>query len=673
MNFNWLKDPVLGPDIVVQDLLVAGVIFLIGVGLSMIFPRLLSKSITGILTEVEEGSLLKLKRSKKDRSAEHDHIAKRMEISVGKPVRRGLILFYLMLFLSLAVVSLDLEMDTVIRVFGRNYEAWRLLQFLVTFILVLILTIFALEPILRAIIYTALGSKISKTKKYKLYRSLKTPTKAGLIILGLLISLAISFNVNQMKPFELILEIAIFITIILAFFVTAQIVVTVIEPSFRSDEKSKRDTGKAIGRAIKIAFYLVGVIIALLFLGISPTTLVGGSVVTGLVLGFGLQDTIANFASGILIVMDKPFVIGDRIRIDWGGRETWGDVVDISLRSTWIKTPEEELIVVPNHAIASSQVWNYTRESPRMVLQFDVGISYDSDWRLAEKLILEILRKHPLVLNRPSPYVLMKDFSDSSQVLNVWFWIPEARDRVVIRSDVMKKIKDAFDRNGVEIPYPYRTQVYKQDMPKPERLAGEYHSPIFLPSTGFRKVKLQEESLLEVDRTGSVVLAPTSGEFPARYTAPVVMETAKRMGASVSAIFIKSPGGSSVEGQRALRIYNKLAKAYGVEIKLLYKEGDVLEKILESVESENATIVVMGTTEESVFGRITKRSVSQELLVHLSIPTMIVPISERMRRSSSTGPIDAQKEMEEFDEENVDFSAIGTLDKLAPPDDDMEE
>ncbi|MFW3146589.1 MAG: mechanosensitive ion channel domain-containing protein [Thermoplasmatota archaeon] len=668
MNFDWLKDPVLGSDIVIQDLLVAVAIMLLGIILSIIFPRIMANSIANIFANIEESSILGRKRRKGEVSSERENIERRMKRTVAAPVRKGLIWFYLILFLVLAVYSMNIEMSTTFELFHRDYEVWRLLQTGVAFLMVLVLSVFALEPILRATIYSSLGKNTTKSNKYKLFRSLKVPVKVMVVIIGLYMALLISFSSDQLSPVRLVLDILVFTSILLLSYVVAQIVVTILEPQFRSEEKSQRDTGKAIGRAIKIAFYVLGAVAALLYIGISPVTLVGGGVVTGIVLGFGLQDTIANFAAGILIVMDKPFVIGDRIRIDWGGRETWGDVTDISLRSTWIKTPEEELIVIPNNAIASSQVWNYTRESPRMVLQFDVGISYDSDWRLAEKLILEILHKHPLVLNKPPPYVLMKDFGDSAQILTIWFWIPEARDRIIIKSDVLKKIKDAFDKNGVEIPYPYRTQVYKRDMPKPERLKEEYKSPIYLPSTGFRKFKIQHEAAVEVDRAGSVMLAPTSGSYTARYSAPIVMETAKKMGAAVVALYIKTPGGSAVEGQRALRIFNEVAKAYAVDIKLLYKEGDVLENILETVESESATIVVMGSTEETVLGRLAKRSVSNELLQHLSIPTMIIPISERTRALPPALAVE-----QEFKEGEVDFTSLGAMEELGPKVDEMEE
>ncbi len=672
--FDWLNDPVLGTDIQVQDLIIAGAIFLLGVILSTFLPRLLAKNIAKIISGFEERSLVKrFKKGSKDHRKQKGRIDRRMEATVVKPVKRGLITFYLLLFLVLAILSLPIEMGTEFEVFNRDYQAWRFIQFLVAFGLLVLLSVYALEPILKAAIYAAMGSKTSKTSKYRLYRSLKMAMKILIITLGAFISLEVSFTRDQLRPINWLLDILVFSIILVTSFTIAQFVVTLTEPQFRSGEKSKKDTGKAIGRAIKIALYLLGLIIALLYLGISPTTVFGGSVAAGIILGFGLQDTIANFAAGVVIVMDKPFVIGDRIRLDWGGRETWGDVTDVSLRSTWIKTPEDEVIVVPNNVIASSQVWNYTRDSPKVALVFDVGISYDSDWKLAEKLILEILHKHPLVLNKPPPYVLMKEFAESSTVMTLWFWISEARDRLIIRSDILKRTKDAFDRNGVEIPYPYRTQVYKADLPKPHKLAEDYKSPLYLPSTGHRKFKVQEDSIVELETTGTVILAPTSGSYPARYAAPIVMETAMKMGASVVALFIKTPGGSNIEGQRALRIYNEVAKSNGIDIKLIYKEGDVLENILETVEAEEASIVIMGSTEESVFGRISKRSVSRELLVHLSIPTMIIPIKAVAREKEVE---ETKRVMEEqLDESVVDFSSLGALEKMEEEsmDEDMDE
>jgi small-conductance mechanosensitive channel/nucleotide-binding universal stress UspA family protein len=674
VSFDWLEDQVLGSEIVVQDVLIAGAIFLLGIILASFMPRMMANNIARIFSNIEFRSFIKGGKKKKEEEKQErkQKIDKRMKRTVAKPVKRGLIGFYLLLFLVLAVYSLPIEMGTTFEVYGEDYQAWRFLQFGVAFVLILLLSIFALEPILKASIYALLGRGVTNRQKYRLYRSLKVAVKLFIIVFGTFASMKLSFTNAQIDLVGWLIDIMVFTMLMLAAYIIAQIVVTLTEPQFQSGEKSKNDMGKAIGRAIRIGIYLFGIILGMLYIGVRPEAIFGGSVVAGIILGFGLQDSIANLAAGVQIVMDKPFVIGDRIRLDWGGRETWGDVTDISLRSTWIKTPEDEMIVIPNSVIGSSQVWNYTRESPRVALHFDVGISYDSDWKLAEKLLLEILHKHPLVLTKPPPYILMKDFVESAQILTVWFWIPEARDRLAIQSDILKRIKDAFDHNGVEIPYPYRTQVYKADMPKPHRLADEYKSPVYLPSTGFKKFKVQQDTMVEVETTSTVILAPTSGAFAARNTAPFVMETAKKMSASVTALYIRTPGTTSLDGQEALRIYNEVAKAYSVEIKVLYKEGDIIGNILDSVESESASLVIMGTNEETMFGRITRRSISQELLRHTSVPTMIIPMKALMKMK-------ARKEMEKkeaerrFDEDRVDFTSLSALERMEEEGMDFDE
>ena len=133
--------------------------------------------------------------------------------------------------------------------------------------------------------------------------------------------------------------------------------------------------------------------------------------------------------------------------------------------STSILTPEEEMIVIPNKLIASSEIWNYTKGSNIVVQKVHIGISYGSDWRLAEKLILKVVNKHPYVMKTPKANVRMLGFGDSSINLELWMWIIDARDMEQISSDVYEMIKDIFDENGIEIPYPYRTVVYKNDLP----------------------------------------------------------------------------------------------------------------------------------------------------------------------------------------------------------------
>jgi len=672
---SWYEDPVLGSEIVVYELMIALGIFALGIILSIWFPRLIAKNVTRFYLNIEERSLAKDRsRTRYEIDAELEKSSRKFRKTLELPLKRSLIGLYIGLFFLIAVLFLNIEMDTIFLIRDNDYEVWRLLQAFVILAISTFISLFFLDPILRATLYAVFGNKVSKSSRYRLYRQMRFPFKSFFIVLGLFIALNISFTNSQLVHPETVRRVLYFFLTIFFTWAFAHLLVLILEPRFKEPGKRGVNTGKAIGRLARALIFVLGGFAGMLVLGLDPLTIATSLGLIGFALAFGLQDTVANFAAGIMISLDRPFVIGDRIRIHWEGQDTWGDVRDISLRSTWIKTPEGEMIVVPNNLIATSQVWNYTRESPKMAIHFEVGISYDSDWKLAERIILEILKKHPMVLSNPPPYVLMKDFKDSSMELTVWFWIPEARDKRVMESDVRKRIKDAFDANGVEIPYPYRTLVYKTDLERPHRMKEDYRSPLYLPSTGYKRMKINSESGIEIGKESTVILAPTSAPYAAKFTAPYVMEIARKMGADLTALYIKSPGSDPQKGQRALRIYNEMATIYGIAIKLRYEEGNVLEKILDVVEEEEATLVVMGSAEETIFGTLTRRNISQELMKHLNIPTMIIPfkreLENKYRQMQRTGSDEEHPPLSESPEipslPKGDFTTISRLENIAP-------
>ena len=204
----------------------------------------------------------------------------------------------------------------------------------------------------------------------------------------------------------------------------------------------------------------IGVAISLSVLGVNIFAVATGLGLIGFALAFGMQDTIANFMAGIMIAVERPFKIGDRIRVG----DEWGDVTDIGMRSTRILTVKHETVTIPNNLIATREVWNYTKENPSIIMTVPIGISYDSDWHRAESIILTVAKRHPFVLKKPEPEVRMVDFGESSIDLELWAWISHAKYKDTAKSDVLKSVKDRFDRNGIEIPYPYRTIVFKKDI-----------------------------------------------------------------------------------------------------------------------------------------------------------------------------------------------------------------
>ncbi len=631
----WLADPVFGSELVVFDLVLAGLVLLFGIITAFWYPGMMAKIISRLFMDIELKRIRKLKKHQMT-DDERENIERRSRKTVEIPLKRGLITIYLLIFFILSFLILGINMNTKLVMANQEFRAYQFVQWMTIFTFFLLFSLFAAYPLLRAIVYAIFSQRLRNSEKYALYRSLKLATRLFLIVTGSYLAFLYSFTLDQMDKASLLLNIHIFLIIILLSYMAAKYISNIMGTSAKRSDRLEGKQKRSLSRLIQTGIFLIGGFIALLVIGLDPITMGTLLGLIGFALAFGLQDTVANFAAGIMIAMDKPFVIGDRIRLDWGGRETWGDVTDISLRSTWIKTPEDEMIVIPNMLIASQQLWNYTRDSPSAAMLLNIQISYESEWRLAERSILKILKGHPFVLSHPPPTVLMTGFEENGINLRTRFWVADARDKIAIGSDVLKKVKDAFDRERVEIPYPHRVMIRAEDHQKPRTSDEEYISPLHLPSTGWKKMILKEDKVdLDMGSEGGNILSPTSGPYPARITAPYVMGLARKMNATVTVLFIKTPKGRIEEGKKALRIYNRIAKIYNVEIKLIYEEGDVLERILSVAEAEGATLAVMGSTEESLFGSMTRRSITNELLSHLNIPTLVVPFKGEAKRMYS--------------------------------------
>jgi len=211
-------------------------------------------------------------------------------------------------------------------------------------------------------------------------------------------------------------------------------------------------------RFSKFIIYAVAIIIALDLLGINVVPFIAGAGVAGVAIGFAAKDTLSNLIAGILLIVDRPFEVGDRIEI-WNapaGSATWGDVIDIGLRATKIKTTDNIVIIIPNNEIMLRDIINYTIISENIRVRINIGIAYDADLQKAKKAILGVARATEWVLEDPPPKVVVRNFGESSVDLQLRVWIKDARRRMDTISDITDKVKDAFDAEGIEIPYPKR-------------------------------------------------------------------------------------------------------------------------------------------------------------------------------------------------------------------------
>lgn len=191
-------------------------------------------------------------------------------------------------------------------------------------------------------------------------------------------------------------------------------------------------------------------------LGVENSSFVAIIGAAGLAVGLSLQGSLSNFAGGVLIIMFKPFKVGDFIE----AQGVMGTVKQIQIFVTQLSTLDNQTIFVPNGALSNSNIINYTYATTRRA-DLTIGISYSSDIKKAKELALEVMKNHPMVLKDPEPMVLVRDLADSSINLAVRPW-SKIEDFFVMRSDILEQIKLKFDQNNIVIPFPQRDIHIKQ-------------------------------------------------------------------------------------------------------------------------------------------------------------------------------------------------------------------
>lgn len=203
------------------------------------------------------------------------------------------------------------------------------------------------------------------------------------------------------------------------------------------------------------------------------TAIFAGAGIFAAIIGFASQKAFSNIISGIFILVFKPFRVGDTIEsknIDKGVIE------EITLRHTIIRNYENRRIVIPNSIISEETLINSDMIDKMIRKHVNFGISYDSNVDLAISIIQEEIEKHTLFIdyrtdeekerNDPKVTVRMVSHGDFSIGLKAYVWTLNNDDAFVLHCDVLKSVKERFDNEGVEIPFPYRTIVYKKDMKK---------------------------------------------------------------------------------------------------------------------------------------------------------------------------------------------------------------
>jgi small conductance mechanosensitive channel len=218
-----------------------------------------------------------------------------------------------------------------------------------------------------------------------------------------------------------------------------------------------------ITKTARNAILFVGVLIALSQLGVSLGPVLAGLGIAGFIVGFALQDTLSNFASGVLILIYRPFDIGDYVSA--GG--VTGRVGNMSLVNTTFKTPDNETLIVPNNKVWQDVIKNTTAQHTRRV-DLTFGISYSDDIDRAREILLDVAQKYDAVLAEPPTDVRVNELADSSVNLLLRPWV-RTSDYWDTYWDLMELVKKRFDAEGITIPFPQRDihNVHAEDPPVP--------------------------------------------------------------------------------------------------------------------------------------------------------------------------------------------------------------
>jgi small conductance mechanosensitive channel len=210
---------------------------------------------------------------------------------------------------------------------------------------------------------------------------------------------------------------------------------------------------KVITQVTRWALMLLVAVTALQQVDFNLTAFITGLGIIGFTIGFALKDISENFVAGMMLLLQRPFELGDVVEIeDFRGR-----VTDVSLRATEMQTLDGQNVILPNGLVYTSPIINYTR-SPLSRIALDVGVGYDSDLEQVRQVAVETVSALPTVLDQPAPYVVFKSFGESSIDLTVFYWIDDRETPQFRASDLaLPSLKEAFAREGIDIPYPIRT------------------------------------------------------------------------------------------------------------------------------------------------------------------------------------------------------------------------
>jgi small-conductance mechanosensitive channel len=224
-----------------------------------------------------------------------------------------------------------------------------------------------------------------------------------------------------------------------------------------------KDFGPLLHKVGAVVIGLLGLIAVLESFGVDVNSLVVSLGVGSLAVGLAAQDTLANMFAGFTLMLDRPFLIGDRIQLSSG--ET-GDVETIGIRATRVRTPDETMLVVPNSVLTKEKVVNLSRPTRALTTRADVSVPQGSDLEAAKRVLAAAARQSTRVDGAREPVVIVTRLAESVVNLRVAFWVRDYREQALALSEVHEAIYRGLTEAGIEIPYPVQRVILGTPEPR---------------------------------------------------------------------------------------------------------------------------------------------------------------------------------------------------------------
>ena len=289
----------------------------------------------------------------------------------------------------------------------------------------------------------------------RIVEEVQGPIFHTVVLLGLMLAIAVSAGdlgwLRYAAPIIISVIILIWIRTALAL---ATIIITAISRDEAHFKKIDVRTEPLLVIGSKLLILLIGSYILLIIWGINPVGLLASAGIVGIAVGFAAKDTLANLFSGVFILADRPYKLGDYVNLDSGER---GKVTHIGIRSTRLLTRDDIEVTIPNGVIGNAKVVNESGGPyPKMRVRCNVQCAYDADLEEVCALLMQIAEDEDLVCRYPSPRVRVRGFAESGINLQLMGWINRPEDRGRITHILYMKIHRSFAESGIEIPYPKR-------------------------------------------------------------------------------------------------------------------------------------------------------------------------------------------------------------------------